>query len=451
MITIEVNGQDIFEKHSVIATDSINYPEIKFKFSADWDGLAKTVIFKNPSGETAVSVVLNSDECKVPYEVLKEKEFSVSVYGVKDNLRITTAECRIPVIKSGFVAETDEPSSPTPTEYEQILSIMQENRQISENLRKDAEDGKFKGEKGDKGDTGAQGIQGVKGDKGDTGEQGIKGDKGDRGEKGDTGAQGLKGDKGDKGDVGEISKLEMSSLCCNNIIAKKSGTSIRIADASPNEHIIKLKFTSNSTDNFENVILKKYGKNLFNYPYYDKSKTVNGITFTDNGDGTVTANGTATDRALFSLYRNKNKNEFDLTKDYTVTGGAGTKQYLLLDFYKNEKWIKTLSQRTEDLKVNFSDIDFDNIYIYIGIEKDEVLDNVVFKPQLELGNKSTEYEKYSLKEYVSSANGTVENIKSLPNMTFMTNNHDFTIEAEYNRDINKVISELQALILDSGS
>ncbi len=77
MIKIEVNGQDIFEKHSLIATDSINYPEIEFKFSNDWVGLTKTVIFKNPSGKTAVSMALNSDTCTVPYEVLKENEFSV--------------------------------------------------------------------------------------------------------------------------------------------------------------------------------------------------------------------------------------------------------------------------------------------------------------------------------------------------------------------------------------
>lgn len=37
------------------------------------------------------------------------------------------------------------------------------------------------------------------------------------------------------------------------------------------------------------------------YPYTDTTKTVNGITFTDNGDGSITMNGTATDKAEFVL------------------------------------------------------------------------------------------------------------------------------------------------------
>ena len=34
-------------------------------------------------------------------------------------------------------------------------------------------------------------------------------------------------------------------------------------------------------------------KNLIPYPYYNTTKTVNGITFTDNGDGTISVTGSA--------------------------------------------------------------------------------------------------------------------------------------------------------------
>lgn len=43
------------------------------------------------------------------------------------------------------------------------------------------------------------------------------------------------------------------------------------------------------------------GKNKLKYPYYNSSKTQNGITFTDNGDGSVTVQGTATAQVDFSL------------------------------------------------------------------------------------------------------------------------------------------------------
>ena len=41
------------------------------------------------------------------------------------------------------------------------------------------------------------------------------------------------------------------------------------------------------------------GKNLIPFPYYETTKTVNGITFTDNGDGTIAVDGTASSDAVF--------------------------------------------------------------------------------------------------------------------------------------------------------
>lgn len=40
--------------------------------------------------------------------------------------------------------------------------------------------------------------------------------------------------------------------------------------------------------------------NLLPYPYYHTTRTSNGITWTDNGDGTITANGTATSGTVFT-------------------------------------------------------------------------------------------------------------------------------------------------------
>lgn len=60
-----------------------------------------------------------------------------------------------------------------------------------------------KGEKGDKGDTGNQGPIGNTGPQGEQGIQGIQGEKGDKGDKGEKGDTGAKGDRGEKGDQGE--------------------------------------------------------------------------------------------------------------------------------------------------------------------------------------------------------------------------------------------------------
>lgn len=46
------------------------------------------------------------------------------------------------------------------------------------------------------------------------------------------------------------------------------------------------------------------GKNLLEYPYQQGTLTTNGITFVDNGDGTITANGTATANAVYRMQQN---------------------------------------------------------------------------------------------------------------------------------------------------
>ena len=86
------------------------------------------VVFKN--GEKTVSVVLDGandlcisdNECYIPYEVINYPEFTVSVFGVKDNKRVTSARGRVAVIQSGY-ALGDEPQEPTSDEYSQLLNL----------------------------------------------------------------------------------------------------------------------------------------------------------------------------------------------------------------------------------------------------------------------------------------------------------------------------------------
>lgn len=46
------------------------------------------------------------------------------------------------------------------------------------------------------------------------------------------------------------------------------------------------------------------GKNLLKYPYIDTTKSSNGITFTDNKDGSINVSGTGTETAYYNFYSN---------------------------------------------------------------------------------------------------------------------------------------------------
>lgn len=190
MINIDIDSNGEVIAYGSTVTDSARFEIIHFNFPESWNRYTKKAVFKN--GDTTVNVFLNADEtictgedeCLVPNEVIKAPQFTVSVLGVMGESRATSAEAVIEVTASGYT-EGYFPENPTPTEYEQLINLVTDTKQIAESVRDDADNGVFKGDKGD------TGPQGEKGDKGDTGEQGIqgiqgeKGDKGERGEKGD--------------------------------------------------------------------------------------------------------------------------------------------------------------------------------------------------------------------------------------------------------------------------
>lgn len=145
----------------------------------------------------------------------------------------------------------------------------------------------------------------------------------------------------------------------NALKGSKSGSAILIDDVSPVTHEMGVKIR---------------GKNLIPYPYFNTTITNNGITFTDNGDGTITANGTATDTAFFVL-----NPKLTLPKDtYCVSDSLNRDDaYVRFDFYKGSFTIDETTASCE-----------------IRINNGATLNNVLFKPQLEPGTTSTSYTPY---------------------------------------------------------
>lgn len=182
-------------------------------------------------------------------------------------------------------------------------------------------------------------------------------------------------------------------------------------------------YTPYTTD-FSGVTLKRCGKNLLPYPYYNTTKTTNGITFTDNGDGSVTISGTASDNAYFYLRRNA---------DY------GTQQINAIDKNSANNGVYTASSRIYYNAVNKT--------VTININPGTTLNETVY-PQVELGVKATDYEAYlPPTEYTPSSDGTVTGVLAdSEDITLMTDTAGVAVNAEYNKDINKVISELYALV-----
>lgn len=178
------------------------------------------------------------------------------------------------------------------------------------------------------------------------------------------------------------------------------------------------------------------GRNMLPHPFYNKTKTENGITFTDNGDGTLTVNGTATDNAFFHFLINGStrvKGNYVLSG---LSGGSGTSYYI-------QPFIGGTAVR--GLTNGSMAYDFDGVLdkITMVVSKGVTLENLRVKLQLEQGDAATSFEMYHGLRFTPFADGTVGGIEAVsPTMTLLTDTPGVNIECEYNRDTNKVIAEI---------
>lgn len=147
------------------------------------------------------------------------------------------------------------------------------------------------------------------------------------------------------------------------------GSAVRVEDVSPVEHNLACKIES---------------KNMLPYPYVDTTKTENGITFTDNGDGTVKVNGTATADASFVLSTYSVKAHTSYFISGCPAGGSASSYYWHLRGFNYD-----MGQGAKIL--NASDFTHQG---EIVIKAGTTVSNIVFKPQLERGTIATEYTSY---------------------------------------------------------
>lgn len=145
----------------------------------------------------------------------------------------------------------------------------------------------------------------------------------------------------------------------------------------------------------ENPVINVCGKNLIPYPYEETTKTINGITFTDNGDGTITANGTATAAAYFLL---TSQNQGIETKGLTVTlsgcpvGGSISSYFMLLSYGDNSY---------QEIGSGLIRTPTEPVTIQLRVASGATVNNITFKPQLELGSVATSYEPYNGEQTVT--------------------------------------------------
>lgn len=213
--------------------------------------------------------------------------------------------------------------------------------------------------------------------------------------------------------------LKNKPSVANALKGTASGEAIAITDVSPIEHEMGVKVSGVS--DISTVKVKKLGKNILPYPYTRMIPlTTNGITFTPNDDRSITISGVATGNAYFQLWNAVLGGNF-----VGVSTGGTNGDYAFSPY------------------VNYSKSN-NNVSLYVAKGTDLSTPVTVY-PQIEKGKVVTDYEPYiEPVEYPVNADGTVEGVTLYEGgTTLMTDTAGAVIDCTYNRDANKVITDLE--------
>lgn len=154
---------------------------------------------------------------------------------------------------------------------------------------------------------------------------------------------------------------------------------------------VRVECEDNTYKQIDNNLLGS--KNLLKYPYYSDSYTSNGITWTLNADGTVTAKGTSTAISQFYLHtRDKSeKNDFTLPNGTYILSDGGLKNInteIQMGITRNGAWSELAYTRNGDVQftANGDDYSADSISPVLScvIRSGQQNVNVTFKPMIRL-------------------------------------------------------------------
>ena len=134
IIEVKVSGNYLVKDNDLAGVQhESNATRLRIEFDAGWDGFAKKVTFWNALGENPVARTLTADLleditkstriylCPIPGEAMAEVgKLEFVIDGWVDGVRQRSLPDKLKVKPSGYVEDPDEPSSPTPSQAEQL-------------------------------------------------------------------------------------------------------------------------------------------------------------------------------------------------------------------------------------------------------------------------------------------------------------------------------------------
>lgn len=186
----------------------------------------------------------------------------------------------------------------------------------------------------------------------------------------------------------------------------------------------------------------------------------NGITFTNNGDGSITFNGTCTGaQSQYFLYSNTTNIPADKTKQYfcrtiySSAGGSSSTYYVEYQLYLSTTFVTSILDYGEGVTILSNNYNYDNLRIKIFVNNGVIVDSVTVRPQIfEIPTNYEPYGKYGLEIKKEGQNYfNVDNFPSLPgNSTYYSLNSNGEL-VQKEKDFRSIGSLPVAAIIPSGT
>lgn len=195
----------------------------------------------------------------------------------------------------------------------------------------------------------------------------------------------------------QIAIFIQKGLTINNLLFKPMLREATIADDTYEQY-----GASPSPDYFSKIENLE-GENIC--PSLNTTKTINGVTFTKNKDGSITMNGTATAETTYPINVNSTTNTktvlLKANSNYRMLSNYESGKYTTQVFYlKNNvmAYSSSLIETVEETKAG----------MYIRVYKDAVLDNVTIYPQITKGEEYKPYVPYNSLEFKDVGSNVLE-------------------------------------------
>lgn len=240
-------------------------------------------------------------------------------------------------------------------------------------------------------------------------------------------------DGGFVGTEADFSALQ-ASIPAAYIRGPATGETLRLAACVPG---VPVELAVSGVDNPAAVTVKRYGKNLLPYPYYTNKTEVNGLTFSARTDGSILINGTATAFTTYQLAETAAPVQLPVGVAVSVSGGHSDSIYLSIKSTDGSQGVtdtgagRTLITQKTDYRC------------LLSITAGTKVENLVVRPQIELGASVTAFAPYTPPEtYTPGADGNVSGLVAVEETTLLTDTAGAVLTAEYVKDATTVVAEL---------